>query len=492
MKHLTILILGLLLLNPLAAQEQQAQFQLTFAPAVSDKPFTGRVLVMLGSGGEPRNGPNWFGPSPFFAKDVKDWKPGETLSFGSEAIGYPGPLSQLAAKEYTIQAVLDLDTANTHRIGSSPGNGYSLPVKAMLDPKKGFQVKLHIDQVVKENAPRESERTRFIEIESKLLSQFHGKPIKLRAGVKVPKSFATSPDKKYPVIYEIPGFGGNHRSVGRDPLTGNMTVEMLYVVLDPDCRTGHHVFADSVNNGPYGKALIEELVPAIEKQFRGIGQPTARFLTGHSSGGWSSLWLQVTYPDFFGGTWSTAPDPVDFRDFQRINLYDASSNMFTDASGAKRPLARRGDTPMIYYKPFSDMEVVMGRGGQLFSFEAVFSPKDGNGQPRQLWNRETGAIDMETARYWERYDIRLQLERNWKTLGPRLKGKLHVFMGDMDTFYLEGATKLLKESLKQLGSDAVVEIVPGKDHGSLMTREVYQRIAREMQEQFEKGHRANK
>jgi S-formylglutathione hydrolase FrmB len=267
-----------------------------------------------------------------------------------------------------------------------------------------------------------------------------------------------------------------------------MPVEMLYVVLDPDCRTGHHVFADSVNNGPYGQALIEELIPAIEMQFRGIGQPTARFLTGHSSGGWSSLWLQVTYPDFFGGTWSTAPDPVDFRDFQRINIYDPSANMFTEAGGAKRPLARRGDTPMIYYKPFSDMEVVMGRGGQLFSFEAVFSPKDGNGQPRQLWNRETGVIDQETARYWEKYDIRLQLERNWNTLGPKLKGKIHVFMGDKDTFYLEGATKLLKESLAKLGSDAVVEIVPGKDHGSLMTPDVLKRISTEMAAQFQKNH----
>lgn len=487
MKHVWTLAIGLLLMGQAVGQDTRAGFQLTFSPEVSDKPFTGRVLIMLGSGGEPRNGPNWFNPSPFFAKDVKDWKPGETIVVGSEAIGYPGKLEQLPAKEYTVQAVMDLDTANSHRIGSAPGNAYSKPVKATLNGQQFFKLALHIDQVVKENPPKDGERTRFIEIESKLLSQFHGKPIKMRAGVKLPKSYATS-DKKYPVIYEIPGFGGNHRSVGRDPWTPNMPVEMLYVVLDPDCRTGHHVFADSVNNGPYGQALIEELIPAIEKQFRGIGQPTARFLTGHSSGGWSSLWLQVTYPDFFGGTWSTAPDPVDFRDFQRINIYDPSANMFTDASGAKRPLARRGDTPMIYYKPFSDMEVVMGRGGQLFSFEAVFSPKDGNGQPRQLWNRETGVIDQETARYWEKYDIRLQLERNWATLGPKLKGKIHVFMGDKDTFYLEGATKLLKESLAKLGSDAVVVIVPGKDHGSLMTADVLKRISTEMAAQIQKNH----
>lgn len=469
------------------AQEQTSKFTLTFAPEVCSKPFTGRVLVMLGRSGEPRTGPNWFNPNPFFAKDVKDWKPGQTLTFSNEAIGYPGPLDQLAAKEYVVQAVLDLDQTNSHLLGNAPGNAYSKSVKATLDPKVGFNLQLTIDQKVKATPFQENERVKLVEIESKLLSEFHGKSIKLRAGVKLPKSHGDSKDTKYPVIYEIPGFGGNHRSVARDGLTGQLPVEMIYVVLDPDCRTGHHVFADSDNNGPYGKALTKELIPEIERRFRGVGKPYARFLTGHSSGGWSSLWLQVTYPDFFGGTWSTAPDPVDFRDFQRINIYDPSANMFTESSGASRPLARSGDRPIIFYKPFSDMEVVMGRGGQLFSFEAVFSPKDGNGQPRPLWNRTTGALDQETARYWERYDIRLQLERNWATLGPKLKGKLHIFMGDKDTYYLEGATKLLKQSLAKLGSDAVIEIVPDKDHSTLMTSAVFKRIANEMAGSYRKN-----
>ncbi|HQR43808.1 MAG TPA: hypothetical protein PLX97_14035, partial [Gemmatales bacterium] len=195
MKHVWTLAIGLLLMGQAVGQDTRAGFQLTFSPEVSDKPFTGRVLIMLGSGGEPRNGPNWFNPSPFFAKDVKDWKPGETIVVGSEAIGYPGKLEQLPAKEYTVQAVMDLDTANSHRIGSAPGNAYSKPVKATLNGQQFFKLALHIDQVVKENPPKDSERTRFIEIESKLLSQFHGKPIKMRAGVKLPKSYATS-DKK--------------------------------------------------------------------------------------------------------------------------------------------------------------------------------------------------------------------------------------------------------------------------------------------------------
>ncbi len=217
---------------------------------------------------------------------------------------------------------------------------------------------------------------------------------------------------------------------------------MIWVVLDANCRLGHHVFADSENNGPVGTALVKELIPHIEKQYRGSG---TRFITGHSSGGWSSLWLQVAYPDIFAGCWSTAPDPVDFRDFQMINVYKKDENMFTDAKGKRRPIARSGQKPTLFYKPFSDMEEYMGRGGQLASFEAVFSPKGSDGKPRQLWDRKTGEIDSEIANAWEKYDIRLVLERNWKTLGPKLAGKIHVYMGDEDTFYLDGATRLLEE-----------------------------------------------
>jgi hypothetical protein len=262
---------------------------------------------------------------------------------------------------------------------------------------------------------------------------------------------------------------------------------MLYVVLDPSCRLGHHVFADSENNGPCGRALREELMPHLEKTFRGLGVPGARFLTGHSSGGWSSLWLQVTAPPFFGGTWSTAPDPVDFRDFQRIDIYRPGANVFTDEAGQPRPLARRGGKAVLYFQSFCDMETVMGHGGQLGSFEAVFSPRDRDGKPRPLWDRATGRIDADAARSWERYDVRLMLERNWKTLGPQLAGKLHVFMGSEDTFYLEGATRLLKQTLERLGSDAVVEIVAGRDHGTLLDRALRARIAREMAEAFRRS-----
>src|SRR5262249_3700477 len=163
------------------------------------------------------------------------------------------------------------------------------------------------------------------------------------------KSFATDAKKQYPIIYEIPGFGGNHRmAIGSARRTDVDGVEMLYVVLDPSCRNGHHVFADSANNGPCGEALVKELIPAIESKYRAIAAPGTRYVTGHSSGGWSSLWLQVTYPDFFGGVWSTAPDPVDFRDFQRINIYKPETSMFVDDKGELRPIARMRGKAVLF------------------------------------------------------------------------------------------------------------------------------------------------
>jgi S-formylglutathione hydrolase FrmB len=256
--------------------------------------------------------------------------------------------------------------------------------------------------------------------------------------------------------------------------------DLIRVVLDPDCGTGHHVFADSATNGPRGKALVEEFIPYLEKTFSLVADPPARLLNGHSSGGWSSLWLQVTYPDFFGGTWSTSPDPVDFRDFQRIDIYAPGENMYRDRKGDRRPIARMGGQATIFYDSFSRMEEVIGHGGQLGSFEAVFSPVGTDGNPRKLWNRASGAIDPEVAKAWETYDIRLVLERGWPTLGPKLAGKIHVITGSLDTFYLEGAAQLLKVSLDALKSDAVVEIVPERDHSTILDSKLAERIDREI------------
>ncbi len=480
---------SLLLLTPaaVAAQSRPLEFRLTFDRSVSAQPFTGRVYVMLFKKDvkELRSGPDWFQTDPFFAKDVKDWQPGQPLVLDGKSLSFPVTMDKVPRATYSMQAVMDFDRGE-RSFSTAEGNGYSRTLRRELDGAASGPVELRIDQVYKAKPFVETDRVKLVDIESKLLTAFHGRPTHLRAGVVLPRSFATQPQRRYPVVYEIPGFSGTHfgaHAAAERDATNVAGVEMIYVILDPSCRFGHHVFADSANNGPCGRALLSELIPYLETKYRGLGSGQARFVTGHSSGGWSSLWLQVAYPDHFNGVWSTSPDPVDFRDFQRIDLTKPDANMFLDARGEKRPLARMGGKPILYYRWFSDMEEVMGHGGQLASFEAVFSPRGPDGRPRKLWNRTTGTIDAETAKTWERYDIRIVLERNWKTLAPKLAGKLHVWTGGEDTFYLEGAVIRLKESLARLGSDAVIEIHPGRNHG-LRDKAVRDRIAREMADRF--------
>jgi S-formylglutathione hydrolase FrmB len=470
-----------------AADPKPVEFRLTFDQAALDRPFTGRVFVLLTKAEPTRlpRGLNWFNPEPAYAKDVKNWQPGEPLTVGADALAFPTPLAELKPGKYFAQAVMDRDLGGIS-FAASLGNVYSKPVPFAVGPKQPDAVLLNLDQVYQEPPFKETETVKLAEVESKLLTKFHGKPMTLRAGVILPPSFAREPDRKYPVVYEITGFGGDHTAAAaiaaRKPWNVAGT-EMIWVVLDANCRLGHHVFADSANNGPVGTALVEELIPHVEKTYRGIGEAGARFVTGHSSGGWSSLWLQVEYPDTFGGCWSTSPDPVDFRDFQRVNVYAPGTNLFTDTDGKPRALSRPVGGRALDFRRFSDMEVLMGRGGQLGSFEAVFSPKGSDGKPRQLWDRKTGAIDPAVAKAWEKYDVRKKLEREWDDVGSRLAGKLHVYMGDEDTFHLDGATRLLRRSLESLGSDAVVEMFPGKTH-ALVDAKLRERMNREMADAY--------
>ena len=456
-------------------------FEVAYPSLLKDKLITARVYVMLGPGGsglEPRFGPAWFHPQPFFSTRVRDWKPGESVRLDSASNGFPGPLDRLKPAEYVAQAIVRLNP-DTHDIGSGEGNLYGPVVRALIEPGTASPIKLDVDRLIPPRKFRETKRIKLAELESPLLSAFYGRPIKHRAAVILP---VENHAQKRPALYMIPGFGGDHHiaSAFLDVPGLRFGQDLVRILLDPDCGTGHHVFADSATNGPRGKALVEEFIPYLEKTFSLVAEPRARLLSGHSSGGWSSLWLQVAYPDFFGGTWSTSPDPVDFRDFQQINIYAPGENMFRDRQGQRRPIARTGGRPVIFYDDFSRMEDVMGPGGQLGSFEAVFSPLGPDGQPRKLWNRSSGAIDPDVARAWEAHDIRLVLERNWETLGPKLRGKLHVIVGGMDTFYLEGAVGLLKDALGRLKSDAEVEIIPDRDHSTVLDAAMAVHIDREM------------
>jgi hypothetical protein len=464
-----------------------------FDAAVHNEPFTGRVYLFTSNTlAEPRIGPDWFAPEPFFAQDVTNWPPGTDLVFGPETaeriLGHPRSFSEWKPGSGKIQAVIRFNPWE-REIGRGPGNGFS----RSQELTEGETLSLVVDQLVPAPTFVETRRARLVSLSSVLLSEFHRRPVTMRAAVILPASYETQKSRRYPVIYTIPGFGGTHHGASglKEPLAEAhpQGVEFVRAILDPSCPLGHHAFADSANNGPWGQALINELLPEIDRRFRTIPQATARFLTGHSSGGWSSLWLQITYPESFGGTWSTAPDSVDFRDFQVINVYRPGENAYVAPDGSRRPIARKSKTEVaLWLDDFVRMEDALGPGGQFHSFEAVFSPRGSNGKPLPLWNRQTGEIDPAVAKSWEQYDIRLVLERNWGTLGPRLAGKLHVFMGDADTFYLEGATRLLKESLERLGSDAVVEIHEGKDHRTLITTELQDRIRREMADAFLKNH----
>lgn len=489
----TLLALASALAAGRVAECRAEHFEITLDPQNPPAGVTGRLYVFFSTHHEqpPIEGPNWFRPEPFFAIDVQAMKPGESRRIDAQAAGFPASLERASAGKYRVQAILDHNLDAQHHAHGA-GNLYSEVRELAFDPRSQDVVRLLLDRTVVERPFPSSEWLREETIRSRLLSDFHRREVCERCSVVLPNSYGRAPERRYPVIYVIPGFGGSHRTAVRSydaPRAEPGEVEFIRVLLSGNCKWGHHVYADSATNGPRGRALIEEIIPHVDANYRTIPHATARFLTGHSSGGWSSLWLQVSYPDTFGGVWSTAPDPVDFRDYQQINLYaQPPLNMYVDEKGNRRPIARRADVPVLWYDDFSRMDDVLGRGGQLRSFEAVFSPLDDDGEPRRLWNRATGGVDPLVAKAWEKYDIRLKLEREWPKLGPKLTGKLHVTTGSLDTFYLEGAVVMLAEALEKLGSDAQITVVANKDHGNLLTEDLFRTMRGQMVEQFLRFH----
>ncbi len=470
-------LIGLLLLAaavlPARLVAAPPQVQLRFTADAHDQRYTGRVFLVLrkGTRGQPVQHSNaFFGRDPFFGQDVRDWRPNEWLSIdASKCLGYPTGLTNLPAGKYRIQALLTLNH-DTWDVINAPGNAVSKAVTFEHNSEEPPIVKLTIDRRLPLPPLVDTPTKKYTRIRSRLLSKFHGRDIKMHAAVSLPPEYEEEPDRSFPAVYVISGFGGTifdcdmmiqmYRGFVESAL-----FECAVVYIDADCATGHHVFADSANNGPCGTALVKELIPHLEKRFRLIAEPHARFVTGISSGGWSSLWLQVAYPEFFGGVWSLSPDPVDFTAFMRWNIYDPQENVLRQPDGEPWEIMRWG----LFGRPitlddFIKREVVRGRGGQFYSFDAVFSPRDEDGRPRFLWDRKTGSIDPEVAKAWKKYDIRRIVEENWATLGPKLAGKLYLYCGDRDEFYLERAFFKLRDALERLGSDAFVEVVAGGGH----------------------------
>jgi hypothetical protein len=256
--------------------------------------------------------------------------------------------------------------------------------------------------------------------------------------------------------------------------------EMIYVALDESCPRGTHEFADSANNGPYGDALTRELIPELEKKYRMDAKPSGRFVTGHSSGGWAALWLQVAYPKVFGGSWPTAPDPSDFHQFTGVDL-TKDRNFYRKPDGSPRMLVRMDGKDVLSLEQFAKIEQVQGDyGGQMASFEYVFSPRGEDGRPMQLFDRKTGEIDRAVAREWEKYDVANILRKHWKQLGPELNGKIHLTVGTADTFHLDEPAHALEQTIRELGGKASFTYVPGRTHMDLYEGGLREKIAKEM------------
>lgn len=486
------------------------RFEITLDPSVAPHGSSGRLIVFLADASKPRDrlsggfipGETWMA-----AMEVDHFAAGATLIFDPDQKAYPKPFSQAADGDYEFMALLDPDHSYA-RTAQNEGDVYSAVVTVRgIHPADAAPVKLLLDKITPPRPPpADTENVKLVEFESPLLSAFWGRPIVMRAGVVLPPGYGKDPSRRYPAVYNIHGFGGDHTAAWRagpsivKDIAEGRRFPMAHVFLDASFPTGHHVFADSVNNGPWGRALTTELIPYLEKNFHLISKPGARFLTGHSSGGWTTLWLEVNYPDVFGGTWSTSPDPVDLHSFTGIDATPGSTqNAYLTRDGRPLNLVRSHGKEIASFEQFAKAEEVQGEyGGQIASFEWVWSPRGPDGRPMKLFNRQTGEQDPKVQRAWQKYDIRRIVEDNWASLGPKLRGKLHLVVGSEDTFHLEEAAIRLCDFLKTKGREDACEIVPGRDHGDLYRKYttypdgLAMRIDREMQAAFESGERPQK
>lgn len=475
------------LISANAAAPVHFQVKIDASLAPPNQPASGRLLIFMTNHATATDSiaPDFANPNAVYISgmEVSNLDAGKTVEVNADELAFPAKFSDAPAGEYQVMALLDQNHSYTYD-GAGAGDLYSSVVKINLP--SGSETELTLSKQVPERKINVPENAKIVEFESPMLSKFWGRPIKMQASVVLPPSYDKSKIEKYPTVYSIHGYGGNHLSGlrGAANLTKQMTEgkrpEMIYVYLDANCPLGHHVFADSANNGPWGTALTQEFIPYLEKQFRMDARPSGRFLTGHSSGGWSTLWVMITHPDFFGGTWSTSPDPVDFRNFTGPDL-TRNTNAYQNANGKEYNLVRVNGKEIMSYRQYAQQERVLGYyGGQMASFDAVFSPKGDDGEPMQMFDRETGRINPFVAKAWEKYDISRYLQTNWKTLAPKLKGKIHIIVGTADTFHLNEAVSLLDAELKKLGSDAKIEYIEGRSHFDLYKDGLGDRIAQEM------------
>ncbi len=499
---------GLFLTPQRARGATVTKFEVSFPAAVHGRAITGRVFVVIGttSNPEPRLVAGSLGDSgPLFGVDVIELRPQQAAVIDESTLGAPvRGLREIPPSDYYVQAIMNIYTdfhrADGHTLwlhmdqwegqhfNVSPGNLYSEVQKVHLDPGAGYRVKLRLTRVILPvELPTDTPWVKHVKIQSEMLTKFWGHPIYIGAIVLLPKGYDEHPDARYPVIYEQNhfnlrppfGFSTENQEIPAETRTmmaslnlasgyefyqawsGENFPRMIAVTLQhPTPYYDDSYAVNSVNNGPYGDALVKEMIPYLEAHFRMIAKPYARVLTGGSTGGWESLAAQVFYPDFFGGTWTLYPDSIDFRRYGTVNAYE-DSNAFWEPGHTWVHVPRYGARTSegqdeFSVEQFSQMEAVLGSHGrsgeQIEIWDATYGPIGEDGYPKPLWDKRTGAIDHSVALYMRDhgYDLSYNIRTNWATLGPKLRGKVHVYVGDMDDFYLNLAVYKLEEEMKKL------------------------------------------
>ncbi|MDZ7267938.1 MAG: alpha/beta hydrolase-fold protein [candidate division KSB1 bacterium] len=514
-KH-PVLVAALLLL--LAANGQtlekstmsRLRFAISFSAEKSPRPLDGRLLLMISVNDErePRfqisDDP---GTQQIFGIDVEGLKPGQAAFIDAGVFGYPlKSLAELKPGEYMVQALLHkyetfhlasghtvklpMDRGEGQQWNRAPGNLYSTPQRMMIDPRRAAVIKINLDQEIPPiPPPQDTKYIKHVKMHSERLTKFWGRPMELGACVLLPEGFEEHPEARYPLMIfhgHFPYTLGGFREQPPDPnlvpeystrfrLAGYNKIVQEYAhqfykdwtgpdfprVIVIEIQHANPYYDDSyavnsANLGPYGDAITYELIPFIERKFRGLGAGWARFLYGGSTGGWEALAAQIFYPEEYNGCFAACPDPIDFRAYTVVNIYEHKNAYYQEGPFQRVPRPGRrnylGEVSTTVEQS-NHLELVLGtnsRSGQQWDiWEAVFSPMGENGYPKRIWNKLTGEIDPQVAAYWrENYDLGYILRRDWHKLGPKLRGKIHLYCGDMDNYYLNNAVYLVEEFLE--------------------------------------------
>lgn len=493
------LLLPLPLLALTGATLPETRFDISL-PAALGNNASGRLLLFASplsadnsnSEDVDLNGPD---DAPMFlaGRDVASFGQDHTVTIDAQEETFPKGLAALSPGEYRVQVVLDRDGGYNYG-GRGEGDLVSRTVtlRFPLDARPSIALDHELPPAAAQFdvtglPPRAAEQILASQphlhderVLSTALTRFRGTPQSVAAWVLTPPGYDPHGRITFPTVYTTGAFGSNHRLDGQmlSRIWHLMEIKamppMIWVTLDFSSPTGTTEFADSTNNGPWGEALTKEIIPYLESRYRMDARPSGRFLTGHSSGGWFALWAMVRYPTFFGGSWASSPDPVDFRAFIGVDIYQRSANMYRDGNGTPRPLERAHGRVRMTIEEAARIETVLGHnGGQLRSFDWTFSPRRADGTPASLFDRVTGAIDPDVAAYWrDHYDIGHRIETDWSRLRHDLDGKVHVAVGTADSYYLDGAVHRLEAAFRKVGGRADFLYVPGASHS---INEVYAR-----------------